>query len=148
MKKVLGYLFLGILLTILNSCEKAPINNRIEGHWKLEQITTLENNVNTPCERIFYSITRMVTEVAEKQGPHHYGSFIARTEYQNNETILVLKDFKRRASTSDNGVPATKEQLMPFGINNPKETKFNVIESTSDRLVLESDYARLILKKF
>ena len=149
MKSLTVSILASILLAILLAgCEKAPVNSRIEGHWKLEHIRTLSDNKTTQCSRIYYSITRMVTEVAEKDGSHNYGAFIARTIYKDNESVLVLKDFKRRAGTADDGATPTKEQLLPFGIDNPKETTFKVVESSHRQLILESPYARLVLKRF
>ena len=100
------------------------------------------------CERLYYSITRMVTEVSEKQGPNGYGSYIGRTEYRNNETQLVLKDFKVRANTSDHKQDAPVEMLRHFGIDNQAETVFNVSSCDGKYMTLESDYALLKLRKF
>lgn len=136
------------VLVLFTGCQKAPINDKIEGHWRLERFTTLKDNQVTECSRLFYGITYMVTEVSEKQGEHHYGAFVARTVIGENGNSLTLKDFRVRHSTSDNGEQATVEQLLPFGINNPKETFFLVKESSRHYMVLESDYARLELKKF
>ena len=147
-------LLLGVVMV---SCEKEPVYDDLEQHWRLEQFTILETNEVVSCNRLFVGITRMVTEVAEKQisdglqdGPalQGYGAYIARTEYREDGSVLVLRDFKVRGATSDAKKDATVEQLKPFGINNPKETRFRVLELSNDRLVLESDYARLDLKKF
>lgn len=90
----------------------------------------------------------MVTEVAEKQGPNGYGTYIGRTEYRNNETQLVVKDFKVRQSTGDSGEDAPVEKLRHFGIDNQVETVFNVVYCNGKTMTLESDYARLELEKF
>lgn len=148
MKALIKFSFIAILLCLMNSCQKEPINSKIEGMWQLETITTLENNETQHCERLYYSITRSVTEVAEKQGTHGYGAFIGRTAYEENERVLILSDFRVRVSTTDDGRKATSEQLKPFGIINPKETRFNVLKSDRHSMILESDYARLTLKKF
>lgn len=137
--------FLGCILT--NGCSKAPINSTIEGFWKLEYFITKEDNVRHDCERLYYSITRYVVEVAEKQGTHGYGAYIGRFEYQNDETQVVMKEFKQRYSTGDNGKDATIEQLKPFGIN-AINTTFNVVTAKDKKLVLESDYATLVFSKF
>ena len=148
-KHIITTLTIGLLFSILvSSCKKEPINDAIEQHWKLERFTTLADNQTVVCERIYYSITRFVTTVEEKQGPHNYGTFVARTEYRDNETVLLLKDFKRRWDTGDSKKDATVEQLLPFGINNPLETAFKIVKLSHNQLILESDYARLELKKF
>lgn len=149
MKRFLAQILAGIcILAGLNGCQKAPINSDIEGQWILKQFTIRETDETVTCERLYYSITRMVTEVAEKQGPNGYGAYIGRTEYRNNETQLVVKDFKVRQSTSDSGENAPVEKLRHFGINNQEETVFDVVHCNGKTMTLESDYARLDLEKF
>lgn len=149
MKRFLAQILAGIcILAGLSGCQKAPINSDIEGQWILKQFTLRETDETVTCERLYYSITRMVTEVAEKQGPNGYGAYIGRTEYRNNETQLVVKDFKVRQSTGDSGENAPVEKLRPFGIDNQEETVFDVIHCNGKTMTLESDYARLELEKF
>jgi len=54
------------LLAGAAGCKKAPINSNVEGFWILERFTVAETGETVECERLYYSITRMVTEVAEK----------------------------------------------------------------------------------
>ena len=129
-------------------CKKAPINSDVEGFWILERFTVAETNEAVECERLYYSITRMVTEVAEQDGSKGYGAYIGRTEYRNDETQLVVKDFKIRQSTGDSGQDAPVENLKHFGINNQQETVFDIVKCDGKEMILESDYARLELKKF
>ena len=136
------------MVTSLNGCKKAPINSDVEGLWILDRFTVTETGETVTCERLYYSITRMVTEVAEKQGSKGYGAYIGRTEYRNNETQLVVKDFKVRQSTGDSGENAPVEQLKHFGIDNQQETVFDIVKCNGKKMTLESDYARLELTKF
>lgn len=149
MKRFLAQILAGIcILAGLSGCQKAPINSDIEGQWILKQFTLRETDETVTCERLYYSITRMVTEVAEKQGPNGYGAYIGRTEYRNNETQLVVKDFKVRQSTGDSGEDAPVEKLRHFGIDNQVETVFDVVYCNGKTMTLQSDYARLELEKF
>lgn len=148
MKKILAILYILCLIIGINGCKKAPINSDIEGMWRLKQFTILETNKIITCNRLYYGITRMVTEVSEKEGPNGYGTYIGRTEYRENETQLVLKDFKVRTSTSDNKQNAPIESLRNFGINNQQETIFNIIHCNGKTITLKSDYAQLELEKF
>ena len=149
-------LVLMMVLTI-SGCKKEPINDTIEQHWKLERFTVKDTQDVVICERMFFGITRMVTEVAQKpvsDGIHdlnnsiNKGTYVARTDYNDNETTLILRDFKVKSYNTDTKVDATSEQLKPFGIINPKETVFQIKESTHKKMVLESDYACLELSKF
>ena len=137
-----------LLMLMLGACEKAPLNSDIEGHWQLEQFTVLATNEVVPCRYLYYGITRMVTEVARKAGDKENVSFVARTSYGESETVLILSNFKVNGYNTDLGVNATASQLKPFGIVNPEKTSFKVLKVSQKQLVLESDYARLQLRKF
>ena len=142
-----------ILLTLLFlclqliSCEKAPIRSDVEGFWRLERYTVLSTDETIECNRLYYSITRLVTEVSDKGG-NGFGAYIARTGYEDNENTLVLSDFKVRGGTADNGEDAPVEKLRNYGINSRVETKFRIIDCNGKTMTLESDYARLELRKF
>lgn len=142
-----------ILLTLLFlclqliSCEKAPIRSDVEGFWRLERYTLLSTDETIECNRLYYSITRLVTEVSDKGG-NGFGAYIARTGYEDNENTLVLSDFKVRGGTADNGEDAPVEKLRNYGINSREETKFRIIDCNGKTMTLESDYARLELRKF
>lgn len=142
-------LFIAVVMAVaVAGCEfKEPIDNDIEGFWKLERFETNADGRMYECRRIYYSITRYVVEVSEKQGPNGYGTFIGRFGYKDGRTKVVMKDFKHRANTSDNGVSATVNELKPFGINS-LETTFDVVVADGDNLVLRSDYATLQLTRF
>ena len=146
--KTIHIAWLVALVLVMTGCKKAPINHTVEQHWLLERFTIKETNEVVECERLYFGINRMVTMVSEKQGSHGYGSYVARTEYRNDNSVLVLRDFKVYQRYDDSGVKATPEQLMPYGIINPEETAFTIHKVSHKHLVLESDYARLELRKF
>ena len=90
----------------------------------------------------------MVTEVSEKQGDKGLDAYVGRTGYNENETQLILSDFKVRASTSDNGKNAPVEGLREYGINSQEITVFDIVKCDGKSMILQSDYARLELEKF
>ena len=148
MRKILAVFYILCFIIGISGCKKAPINSDIEGMWILKQFTIQETNKTVICQRLYYSITRMVTEVAEKKGTNGYGTYIGKTEYRENGTQIILKDFKVRANTSDNKQNAPIEALRNFGINNQQETIFNIKYCNKKNLILESDYAQIELEKF
>ena len=134
-------------LILFVSCDKAPIRSDVEGFWRLERYTVLSTDETIECNRLYYSITRLVTEVSDKGG-YGFGAYIARTGYEDSENTLVLSDFKVRGGTADNGEDAPVEGLRNYGINSREETKFRIIDCNGKTMTLESDYARLELRKF
>ena len=97
----LKYVLLFLCLQLI-SCEKAPIRSDVEGFWRLERYTVLSTDETVECNRLYYSITRLVTV----------------------------------------------EGLRNYGINSREETKFRIIGCDGKTMTLESDYARLELRKF
>ena len=147
MVKIIGWIVAAVMALAMGGDFKEPVNSDIEGFWKLERFETRADGRMHECTRLYYSITRYVVEVSEKQGPNGYGTYIGRFGYEDGETKVVMKDFKQRAATSDNGVDATVEDLLPVGINST-ETTFDVVVADGDNLVLRSDYATLQLTRF
>ena len=156
--KTIVYLLLFFFLFIIVGCKKAPLRNDVEGFWKLERFTILSTDEKRftilstdeiiECKNQYYSITRLVTEVSERNGTNGYGTYIARTGYEDNESTLVLSDFKVRGGTADTGENAPIEGLLNYGINSQKETKFRIINCNGKTMTLQSDYALLELRKF
>ncbi|MCU6770362.1 Uncharacterised protein [uncultured Bacteroides sp.] len=142
---LLTFLFLCLQLI---SCEKAPIRSDVEGFWKLERFTVLSTDETVECQNLYYSITRYLTEVSERNGTNGYDAYIGRTGYENNERILLIRDFKIRGGVGDTGENAPVEGLRHYGINSQSETKFQIIHCDGKTMTLLSDYARLELKKF
>lgn len=140
-----GLIVVAVLMA--TGCEKRPIDGDIEGYWRLERYVTMADGQVHPCERIFYGITRYVVEVAERQGPGGYGAFVGRFEYVGGSSRVAMKDFRHRASTSDDGRRPRPGELLPFGLN-AASTEFRVVVADGSRLVLESDFARLELTAF
>lgn len=140
-------LLLTLLLLLFGGCEKAPINSNIEGMWKLEEFTTLEDNKVYPCERIYYSIQLWVVDISEKQGTHGYKPSIGRFGYGEDGNTVIMKDFYYRKGTTDSKEPTNVEDLKPYGLNS-QETIFEIVESTKHNLILKSDYATLKFTKF
>lgn len=137
-----------VLLIMATGCTKKPINEDVEGFWILKSFTTLADGEVHQCNRLYYSITCMVTEVSEKQGEKGLDAYVGRTGYNGNETQLILSDFKVRASTSDNGKNAPVEGLREYGINSQEITVFDIVKCDGKSMILQSDYARLELEKF
>lgn len=142
----LKYVLLFLCLQLI-SCEKAPIRSDVEGFWRLERYTVLSTDETVECKRLYYSITRQVTEVSDKGG-NGFGAYICRTVYEDDENTLVLRDFKVRAGTGDNGKDAPIEKLRHYGIDSQEETKFRIVHCNGKTMTLESEYARLELRKF
>ena len=71
------------------------------------------------------------------------------TKYRDNETKLVLRDFKVSGGlTADTREDAPVEDLRHYGINSQEETVFEIAECKRGKMILRSDYAEIVLEKF
>ena len=123
-KSCLPILTIFLIILFIAGCTKEPINNEIEGFWILREFTTLEDGKITRCNRLYYSITRMVTEISEKQGNNNYGSYIGKTKYGEEEKQLILTDFKIRQSTSDSGNGCPRGKIKKVRYKQPRNNYF------------------------
>ncbi len=144
-----------VLLIMATGCTKKPINEDVEGFWILKSFTTLADGEVHQCNRLYYSITCMVTEVSEKQGDKGLDAYVGRTGYNGNETQLILSDFKLKEDVSENKSTtgdlkenAPVEGLREYGINSQEITVFDIVKCDGKSMILQSDYARLELEKF
>lgn len=138
-----------LLVILFSGCKKAPIDNQIQGFWILKEFTTLKDGQIHSCERLYYSIGRSITEISERQGPNGYGHYVGLTEFRENNTVLVVKDFKpKNTAQGDTGEKVSVESLRPFGLNSQEETVFEILHCNGKTMTLESDYAQLKLEKF
>ena len=108
----------------------------MEGHWELLEFTTTADGKVHVCERIYYSIQLWVVEIAAKQNGTTLKPVIGRFEHEENGNVR-MRDFKGRKGTSDDKKDVTVE-----------DTEFEVVKANGKELILKSDYATLMLKRF
>ena len=145
-KRTMHYGLVCLLLCLLAGCKKAPMNSNIEGFWQLLEFTTQADGETHPCNRIYYSIQLWVAEVSERGGDLGITPFRGRYRYDEETNTVTLKEMSTYA-TPENSRPATREELHPFGLDST-DTTFDVIKADGKWLILKSDYATLILKRF
>ncbi|MBQ8521626.1 MAG: lipocalin-like domain-containing protein [Bacteroides sp.] len=130
---------------LIAGCQKEAINSDMEGHWRLTEFVTSDGQTH-PCERLYYSLSLWVVEVAEKPAQEGCGKFIGRLEYPE-EGKVRMRDFVQRAATSDNGIPATADELKPYGLNGT-DNLLEIVKADGKELILQSEYATLYLERF
>lgn len=132
------FLLIWLLLGI-SSCNKAPVNGKLDGRWQLMTIENADGDIEE-CYRIYYSIQLHLVEISDKGGKG--GTFIGRFSYEDDE--VTVSEFRHRGNEEE---LATLAELKPFGLYSPI-THFKVEKATGDKLVLRSDDARLSFRKF
>lgn len=148
MNKIL-FRILPVLLLVFTGCDrKWPMNGPLDGQWQLLTVETKADGqvTNRKEEQLFFRFQLELLMLTDLGG-NGYGTYVGRMKYDRKTQTVVIREMNVRKNSGDSGIPATPEQLSPFGLNNG-QTHFRVVEANRKRLVLESDYARLTLRKF
>ena len=123
------YITAVLLVLIVSSCGKMPINGDLDGRWQIMKIAYASGEEENP-ERAYYSVALHTINLMKVGVTSQTGNM----EYTGDSLFVVM--------------PISKvEDLLPFGMNGT-EQRFGVKELTSKHLVLQSDYARLEFRKF
>lgn len=148
MKKILLGI-LPVLLSVLMGCDrKWPMNGPLDGQWQLLTVETKADGqvTNRKKEQLFFRFQLELLMLTDLGG-NGYGTYVGRITYDRKAQTVTTREMNVRKNEGDSGIPATPEQLAPFGLDSG-QTRFRVVEANRKRLVLESDYARLTLRKF
>lgn len=131
MKKGLILLF-AILLCAVTSCDEKFGNKYLDGMWQMQSITYLNDETTVHPQDMYFSFQMNIIEVKKLGGALFNGTF----DYTDGVISSSL-----RVGEADLGL------LPDFGMNAP-EQHFKVMKLSSDKLILQSDYARLELRKY
>lgn len=122
-----------LMLMLLPSCAKAPINGKLDGLWEVKEITA-DGETRKPEERLFWKFQLHVCQLSDINEPFTNGNL-------SYDCSTVKVDFPYISS------PESRERLREWGIySNPVE--FTVSSIDSDRLVLTDGNVTVRLLKF
>lgn len=142
-------LLLMLLLVWLCGCDrKWPMNGALDGQWQLLMVETRADGVVTDRkdEQLYFRFQLQLMMLTDLGG-NGYGTYVGRMTYDQETQVVQTQEMNVRNNTGDSGIAATAEQLASFGLDNGV-TRFEVVKADGDHLILESDYARLTLRKF
>lgn len=131
MKKELILLF-AILLCVATSCDEKFGYEHLDGMWQVQTITYAEDDSTVQAEDMYFSFQMNIIEVRKLGTALFNGTF--------DYTDGVLSSKLRVGETNLNLLPI-------FGMNAPEQS-FKVVKLNSDKLILQSEYARLELRKY
>lgn len=131
MKKGLILLF-AILLCGLTSCDEKFGYKYLDGMWQVQGITYLEDETTLYPDDMYFSFQMNIIEVKQLGTALFNGTF----------------DYTDGVISSKLRVGETNLYLLPgFGMTAPDQN-FKVVKLNSDKLILQSDYARLEFRKY
>jgi hypothetical protein len=128
MKRILMLLTV-IMLLAVGSCSKNPINGDLDGQWQIMSIVYSDGHMEIP-EQLYYCFS-LHTVYLSAPGSGVGGNMV----YEGDKLSL---DIAHAEKATD---------LLPWGINSIV-TNFDVVELTSSKLTLKSEYATIEFRKF
>ncbi len=137
--RITTILLLMLMMMGVSSCDKKPINGKLDGRWQLMSIEGKDGQT-TACNRIYYSIQLHLIEISDKSDKPK--TFIGR--FSNGGDEITVGDFRRRYNEEQH---ATLEELAVFGLYQ-LDTRFKVEQVSRKHLTLRSDDACLNFRKF
>lgn len=157
MKKLLLFLsaFSFIILTTFTtySCDKLSDNGDLDGMWQFMTITYARNGVydstvNAKDYKAYLSFQLDLARISWRNVAitDATKNILCRFNHQGN--TLQLHDFYLDFAASDSLITDANTLLLtPLGIKGNNVT-FTVLEENKNSLILQSDYARIVLRKF
>ncbi|MDR2118099.1 MAG: lipocalin-like domain-containing protein [Tannerellaceae bacterium] len=128
-----------IFIWLASSCYKASMNGKLDGMWQLMEIDKAGGEcVDTKQERRYYSIQLRLLSLRKADGYQFLGRFVYTGDSLWIHDVRIYQAEDR---------PASKEQLLPFGISDLSE-RFKVETITHEQMILKSEYATLRFRKF
>ncbi|MEG1684407.1 MAG: lipocalin-like domain-containing protein [Bacteroides sp.] len=129
MKKLL--ILSTLLLALLTSCSKAPINGKLDGQWQLTQIDFSNGEtVNKKPERIYFSVQLHLLSLRQTNGGEYLGRF-----NHTGDSLHI------------NMLEGNKEEMKVFGMDDTVQ-HFGVEKLSHSKMILKSEYGRLFFRKF
>lgn len=154
MKKIIPICILA--MTIIVSCGKLPENGDLDGMWQLMEMSEKAsegeheyiNPINKKDEAIYWSFQLKMMMIhcpkTQHNGRTYYtsGRFI-HTGKTLDITEMYVHFFDRDSLIDD----ANTTLLEPVGVHGNKTT-YRIEQLNDHRMILQSDYNRLVFRKF
>lgn len=133
---------------VLTSCESYLVNGDLDGFWQVKSIEDKQTGDITRCKGdIYYSFQRDLVLVSCTLSSNPTGqmkeNYIAYFTHEND--TITMTDF--RIYLDRDGKQALLQNLEKFGLYELYNV-FHVEELTGKSLVLDSEKAHIILKKY
>lgn len=140
---------LAIACTILvTSCESYQIHGDLDGFWQVQTIENKLTNTTTDCKGdIYYSFQRDLVLLTYKSPSRPTGQikehYVAYFSHDNDS--IAMTDF--RIYLDKDATQAPLSSLEKFGLHD-LYTTFHVEELNKKTLILNSEKARLSMRKY
>jgi len=116
------------IITLLCSCQKEDKNGDLGGFWKLMSITTQNDGItqNTKQDSRFWAIQLKLIQIN-----NHLGRF----QHKGDSLLIQMID-------------QSGDKLKEYGLFRAEDERFKIEHLDRNSMTLQSEYAKLRLKKF
>ncbi len=135
-----GAMILGIIVaTLLEACDKVPVNGLLDGYWQLTKVVTPDSVRQMKSRRAFLSIQLQMTQWQEYVG---YKTFFSHFRREGDSIFiydLAHPSLHSLKSNNDEWVTAEEvaEGLMDEWFLHSLDLRFRMQKLTGDDLVLQ-----------
>lgn len=124
-----------ILLTLLISCGKTPINGDLDGRWQLMKVEFHTNNEMVEPEFTYFDVNLHLMQLKKIKGnTDRPGAINARFEHTDDSLFIRT-------------IQSNKNAVRQFGLCDTIQ-HFSVEKLTSKKMIWDSDSSRLEFRKF
>lgn len=154
MKKTTHILCMLFVVSIFFACNKLPANGDLEGFWQVTAIQyknneTYDESVPMKNRKIFWTFQQQLLSIQAYTQPAETnitGETLARFKYSGN-TIELNELYVHFRDTDSLLTDPNTKLLEGIGITGNKAS-FTIEKLNDDNMVLSSDFARILFRKF
>ena len=148
MKRQIYKLLALLIIILISSCESYQIHGDLDGFWQVTSIENKQTGEITECKGdIYYSFQRDLVLVSYVSPNIPTGqtkkNYIAYFTHEND--VITMTDFRIYIDKEATQVPLPK--LEKFGLYDTFN-RFLVEKLNNNSLILNSDKARIVMKKY
>lgn len=132
MRKNYFVLFVTLLFC---GCDKLPMNGRLDGRWQLMEVVYHDGSGTDIPKRLYYDISLRVFQLSRPVSETSFPQAILGRFQHTGDSLHIRM------------IASNRNAVKPFGFNDTIQ-HFRVMELNAGRMVLNSSYALIKLRKF
>lgn len=145
--------FVVMLLFTLQSCDKMTDNGQLDGMWQFMEVSYAHegeytSTVNTKSYKAYLAFQLDLAKITWMYAPIVGASNTVLCRFDHKGNTLRLYNFYYNFTDRDSLITDPGTMLLaPIGIKG-NDTVFIIKEENAHTLILQNEYARIVLRKF
>ena len=146
MKKIIYIIIILAGLMIVGSCDKLPMNGKLDGKWQLKTIIKNSQKKNQEDAGIFWSFQLKLCQITYMRGLFDGASNIANTRFLYKNDSLFIFNIYLNFRNRDSLIVTPTTIFEEAGITGSQEG-FKVITLNKKNMLLENGNKKLLFRK-